>query len=118
MIKTTIIALALAAATATSALAACFGSGNFQSCNDMNGNSYSVQRFGNSTMMQGYNANTGSSWSQNSQHIGNSTYTNGMSADGGSWNLQQHRMGNTTIYSGTDSDGNFFSGSCGAFGCN
>ena len=55
------VALALLSAPAA---ATCFGSGAFQSCFDGSGNSYTVQRFGNSTHVQGYNAGTGSTWSQ------------------------------------------------------
>ncbi len=68
--------------------------------------------------MDGYNSETGSSWSQDSYRMGNTTQTHGYDADGNSWNMQQQRLGNTTFYSGTDSDGNFFSGSCSQFGCN
>jgi len=45
--------------------AECIGSGSFQTCNDDSGNSYTINRYGNSTTMNGYNAQTGSSWSQN-----------------------------------------------------
>src|SRR5690606_22437277 len=38
------------------------------------GNDYTVQRFGNTTMMNGYNAQTGNSWSQNSQTFGGFTH--------------------------------------------
>jgi hypothetical protein len=98
--------------------AACFGSGAFKSCYDDSGNSYTIQKFGNTTAMQGYNSRTGSTWSQDSSTFGNTTITNGRSADGDSWNMQQQRIGNSTFYSGQDSDGNSFSGTCGAFGCN
>lgn len=114
-----IIMLASAVLLASaSAQAACFGSSTFSTCSDNNGNNYTVQRYGNSTIMNGYNPNTGSSWSQNSQTFGNSTYTNGFDADGNSWNMRQQRIGNSTYYSGTDSDGNSFSGNCGPYGCN
>ncbi|MCS3740222.1 hypothetical protein [Rhizobium sp. BK661] len=118
MLKSLTIAFAAFCALSTAANASCFGSGTFRTCSDSNGNTYNIQRYGNSTNMQGYNAQTGSSWSQNSQTYGNSTYTQGRAADGGSWNMNQQRIGNTTFYSGTDSDGNSFSGSCGAYGCN
>lgn len=94
---------------ANSAWAACLGSASFQTCSDSSGNSYNVQRFGNSTYMQGYSARTGSNWSQNSQTFGNSTYTQGRT-NGRSWNMQQHNFGNGTSYSGTDSYGRAFSG--------
>ncbi|BCG83090.1 hypothetical protein [Mesorhizobium sp. 113-3-3] len=101
-----------------SAQAACFGSDAFKTCTDDNGNSYNVQHFGNTTNMTGYNANTGSTWSQNSNTFGNTTITDGTAADGNTWHMQQQRIGNSTFYSGSDSDGNAVSGSCGPYGCN
>lgn len=83
--KTILVAL-VAGLFASSASAACYGSKSFQTCSDDSGNNYTVQRFGNSTYMQGYNANTGSSWSQNSQTYGKSTFHNGVDANGNSWN--------------------------------
>ncbi len=65
--------------------AACFGTDTFQSCTDNSGNSYSVTRMGNHTMMQGYNSETGSNWSQNSTTVGNTTFHNGVDKDGDSW---------------------------------
>ena len=91
--------------------ASCVGSGSLQTCFDDSGNSYTVNRLGNQTIVSGYNSRTGNSWSQNSTHIGNSTYTNGIDADGNSWNSTSTRVGNTVIQSGTDSDGNSFSNS-------
>jgi hypothetical protein len=114
----TILIAALTILIPMSANATCFGSSAFQTCNDNSGNSYSVRRLGNSTYMNGYNANTGSNWSQNSRTFGNTTYHNGYDAGGNSWNLMQRRIGGSTYYSGTDSDGNFVSGSCNQFGCN
>ncbi|WP_157784533.1 hypothetical protein [Sinorhizobium fredii] len=76
------LALSLIAAPA---YAACVGSGNFQSCFDNSGNSYSVTRMGNHTMMQGHNSETGSNWSQNSTTVGNTTFHNGIDKDGDSW---------------------------------
>lgn len=103
--------------TSTTSEAACSGSGNFYNCSDSSGNSYSVQRYGNQTHMQGYNFDTGSSWSQNSTSYGNTTITNGFDADGNSWNMTQQKIGNSTITSGFDSDGNYFSKTCNSYGC-
>lgn len=116
--KPVILSVFLAAAFSTGVQAACIGSGNFQSCTDTNGNNYTVNRLGTTTLMNGSNAYTGSTWSQNSIGTGNSTYTTGTDSDGNSWNMNQHRIGRTTIYSGMDSDGNSFSGTCNQFGCN
>lgn len=66
--------------------AACVGSGSYQSCYDpQSGNSYSVQRYGNTTTMYGNNAKTGSSWSQQSTDFGNTTMHNGRDSRGNSW---------------------------------
>lgn len=105
------------AAVAPSAFASCVGSASFQTCTDASGNSYNVQRFGNSTYMTGHSDN-GSSWSQNSNTIGNTTYHNGTAADGNSWSGTTTRIGSTTFHSGTDSDGNSYSSSCNQYGCN
>jgi hypothetical protein len=42
--------------------AACLGTGSFSTCTDASGNHYTVNRFGNQTMMNGYNASTGYTW--------------------------------------------------------
>lgn len=98
--------------------AQCIGSGSVRSCYDYNtGNSYQINRLGNMTTVNGYNANTGSSWSQTSNRIGNTTYTNGYDKDGNSWNSTTQRVGNYRFTTGTDSDGNYFSRTCNQFGC-
>jgi hypothetical protein len=68
-----------------SANAACFGSKNFQTCSDESGNSYTVQRLGNTTIMNGSNYSTGSNWSQQSTTFGKTTIHNGIDADGDAW---------------------------------
>lgn len=100
-----------------SAYAQCIGSGNFKNCYDNSGNTYTVQQLGDSTYVNGHNAQTGSSWNQQSQRIGNSTYTNGRDADGNSWNSTSTRVGNSVITNGRDSDGNVFHQTCNQFGC-
>lgn len=109
----TIVALSLAA---QSAVAGCFGTGSFQTCTDDSGNTYNVQRFGNTTHLDGYSAN-GSHWSQDSSTIGGTTFHHGYSADGGSWNGTSTRIGDTTFNSGTDSDGNHYQSTCNSYGC-
>lgn len=72
---------------ASAASATCFGTDSFQTCYDSDsGNNYSIQRFGNTTTMQGSNSRTGSRWSQESYSFGNSTHHYGRDADGNSWN--------------------------------
>lgn len=118
MYRSLLTAAFIVLTSATVAPAACFGSGAFRNCTDNQGNSYSVQRYGNTTIMNGSNARTGARWNQQSQTYGNNTYTTGRAADGNSWNMQQQRIGNNTYYSGRDSSGRRFSGSCNQFGCN
>ncbi len=112
-----LITTILALVASTQASATCYGSANSYSCNDLSGNSYNVQKYGNTTNMQGYNAGTGSSWSQNSQTYGNTTHIQGNS-NGNSWNQTIQTMPGMTTYSGTDSRGNYFNRTCTAFGCN
>lgn len=100
----------------SAANAGCFGSPGFQTCTDSSGNSYTVNRIGNSTYVQGRNAQ-GESWSQDSQTIGNTTYHNGRAADGGSWNLQDTNIGGTRMITGHDSNGNSVNTYCGPAGC-
>ncbi|MGN4956746.1 hypothetical protein ACTG16_12025 [Aeromonas sp. 23P] len=100
------------------ATANCVGTGSFKTCYDDNGNNYTVQKFGNSTYVNGHNAKTGSTWNQNSQKVGNSTFTNGHDADGNSWNSTATRVGNSTYINGTDSNGDPFSTTCNEYGCN
>ena len=102
----------------TGAWAQCYGTGNFKTCNDVQtGNSYTVQKYGNQTNVTGYNSRTGSSWQQQSQKIGNTTYQNGTSADGNTWNQTIRSSSYGTTYSGTDSDGNYFHKYCPSTGC-
>jgi hypothetical protein len=98
--------------------AGCIGSDSFQTCNDSSGNNYTVNRFGNMTTMNGYNAQTGSTWSQNSNTIGNMTIHNGTSSNGGSWNLTDQSIGSNRIITGTDSHGNSVNRFCTPYGCN
>ena len=87
------------------AAANCVGTANSYNCYDgRSGNSYNVQKYGNSSYMQGYNAGTGSTWSQQSNTYGNSTFMNGTSSSGSSWN---QTITPNAVY-GTDSRGNSF----------
>jgi len=57
------------------AAATCYGSSTYRTCTDASGNSYTTQKIGNSIYTYGYNAQTGSSWSQSTQRIGNNSNT-------------------------------------------
>ncbi|WP_404377847.1 hypothetical protein [Vreelandella aquamarina] len=110
---------ALAFSGPTLAQSNCYGSDSYQTCYDtQSGNNYNIQRYGNTTSLQGSNPRTGSTWNQNSQTIGNTTYHNGTSASGNTWNGTSTRIGGTTFHQGTDSDGNYYNRTCNQYGCN
>lgn len=116
--KSLVLSVALSLALATGAQAACIGSGALQSCYDANGNSYTVNRMGNTTITNGFNSQTGSSWSQTSTTFGNTTFHNGRAANGNSWNMtQQQHGGGLQTFSGTNSQGGYFHHSCTTYGC-
>ena len=99
------------------AQAGCIGTGSLQTCSDNQGNTYNVQRIGNTTTMQGNNAANGTSWNQTSNTVGNTTYQNGTASNGQSWNGTTTNMGNMQIQQGTDSRGNTYSKTCTSAGC-
>lgn len=100
-----IISILILVISTTSGFAQCYGTDTYSTCYDYNsGNSYSINRFGDSTYMNGWNSNTGSTWSQNSRTFGDTTYMNGYSSDGGYWSSTITPYG---IF-GYDSDGNYF----------
>jgi len=102
-VKSLFVAAALLSSVPASAN--CFGSANSYTCNDLSsGNSYNVQKFGNSTYMQGYNSNTGNTWNQNSHTYGNTTNVYGTASNGQNWNQTITPYGTY----GTDSRGNSF----------
>lgn len=98
--------------------AQCIGTNTLSTCYDNNGNTYTVNHMGNTTIVNGNSAN-GSSWSQTSNTIGNSTYTNGTAANGNSWNeIQTNLAGGNRMISGTNSQGESYSHYCNQYGCN
>lgn len=140
MKSTALFIACVAASMLGQASAACYGSSTFKTCTDQSGNTYNVQRIGNTTQVNGYNSATGSNWNQSSQRIGNSTFTTGTDSDGNSWNQNSQKLGDTTIqsgydsngrsyngtvrkvgnsvnYSGTDSNGNYYNKTCNEYGC-
>ena len=113
------VSAVLAASFSVAAFANCFGGPTMQTCTDNNGNSYQVNRLGNMTTVNGYNAQTGSSWNETSNTYGNRTVINGTAANGASWNENITNFGNgTRIINGTNSQGQSFSHYCTAYGCN
>ena len=115
--KSLILGGILALGIAGTAQAQCVGYGAYRTCSDSSGNNYSIQKFGNTTMMNGNNYQTGSTWNQTSQRIGNTTITNGRAANGNTWNSTTQQIGNTTFINGRDSNGNTFRKTCNQFGC-
>lgn len=105
-------------AMSISANAACVGSGAFQTCTDASGNTYNIQRYGNTTNVQGYNAQNGSNWSQSSTTYGSTTQTHGTAANGSPWNSTTIANPGMTQQFGTDSQGRSFQRTCTQFGCN
>lgn len=112
-----IIAALVISMTASFSFANCVGSSSSYSCNDSSGNNYNVQKYGNSTNVQGSNAATGSTWSQNSQTYGNTTQIQGNS-NGRSWNETVQTSPGMTTYSGTNSQGQSYLKTCTKYGCN
>lgn len=81
------IAFATTILLASTASATCYGSDAFKTCYDtQSGNSYTVNKLGNTTYMNGNNSNTGSSWSQESHTFGNTTQHYGRDSEGNNWN--------------------------------
>lgn len=115
--KTFALALSVALLLPVAAQARCVGTSSFQTCTDDSGNQYTVQRYGNTTNVQGFNANTGSTWSQSSSTFGNTTHHNGIASDGNAWSGTTNRYGNTINHNGIDSKGNFYNKTCNQFGC-
>jgi len=98
------VAFVVMAAVAAPAFGQCVGSEQFKTCTDSTGNTYSVSRMGNTTLVNGSNAQTGSTWNQSTYHSPNMSVTNGTDSDGNSWNSTATSAGTY----GTDSDGNSF----------
>lgn len=115
--KKLMILTAVLLSAAGSASANCTGSGSFYTCYDNNGNNYTVNKFGNNTTVNGYNAQTGSSWNQSTYRNGNTSSTYGTAADGSSWNSQTYRTPSGSSTYGTDSSGRSFSRHCNQYGC-
>lgn len=81
-----LLGTALAALTAPAFASQCVGTGQVKTCIDDTGNTYTVQKFGSQTFVQGSNARTGARWSQNSTAIGGTTFTQGRDQRGRTWN--------------------------------
>lgn len=109
------LAASLLSILAMSAQAMCVGSGSFQTCTDNSGNTYSVQRFGNTTNVQGYGPN--GTWNQSSQTLGNTTFHNGTAVNGNPWHGTTQSIGNMQFHNGVDSRGRSYNKTCTPYGC-
>lgn len=116
-----LIAFLLATFAITPSLASnCMGSDTLYTCYDDNGNTYNVNKMGNYTYVDGYNARTGSRWKSDSTTLGNYTYQNGTDANGNRWNQTIQHTSFGTVYSGTsgtDSNGKSYTKTCNSYGC-
>jgi hypothetical protein len=114
------LAILVLAAIAGSAYAqtTCVGSGSFQTCSDLSsGNTYNVQRFGNTTMIDGSNPRTGTRWDQTSHTTGNITQHYGTAGNGNSWSGTTISTPSLQQHFGTDSNGRNFHQVCTVAGC-
>lgn len=117
MKKAFLAAALMTLAGLASAQSNCIGTGALRSCTDLSGNSYSTTRIGNSSFTNGYNAQNGTSWQQNSQRMGNTTMINGTASNGAAWNQTIIDNGSSRTIMGTDSRGRAFTKTCTAAGC-
>lgn len=98
-----------------SAQASCFGTGSLQTCTDNSGNTYTVNRMGNTTQVYGSGPN--GSWSQSSQTHGNTTFHNGTAVNGNPWQGTTQSIGNMQIHNGVNSQGQPYQKTCTQYGC-
>ena len=95
------------------ASAACYGTDTFQNCDDSFGNGYTINRFGDTTIMTEGNAQTGSSGSRNSITFGDTTFHNDRASSGNSWNATDQRLEDSRHIFTRDRQGNSSSRICG-----
>jgi hypothetical protein len=111
-----IVSYAAIVGTLTPSFAICVGSGLNQYCSDHSGNTYAVQRFGRQYYINGFNAKTGTTWSQTLTSVGGTTFYKGMTNDD-SWNLTDQHLGGTRVLSYKDSTGQTWTYTCTPAGC-
>ncbi len=117
MLKSLLCGALVVMAGSATAQASCFGTGTLRTCTDTSGNTYQTSRIGNSTFTNGFNAQNGTTWNQQSTRVGNTTMINGTAADGRSWNATINNTGSMRMITGTDSRGRGFTRTCTANGC-
>jgi hypothetical protein len=115
------LCIVLTACAPAAAFADCSGSPAFQNCTDNSRDSYTVQRFGNTTPVTGDVAPIGGfgNQTQASKTNGGTTFISGRAADGASWNETITDYGNgTRTISGIDGQGIVYNRYCTSYGCN
>ncbi|WGY45219.1 hypothetical protein [Vibrio sp. ABG19] len=94
------------------AWADCYGPESFQTCFDDAGNSFTVQKYGNNTYVEGTDSD-GRTWNEDSYTSGSMTQTYGVDKNGGAWvgtTITSPNGSSTTT--GTDAYGEVFSWAC------
>jgi|GEM_PF-754178 len=123
--KTGVVTKALVGLVAAAALSgaaqaqlSCSGFGAIRTCTDLSSsNVYNINRFGNTTSIDANNPRTGSSWSMQSQQIGNTTFNTGRAANGAAWSSTIQDFGSSRFINSTDSRGRSSSIYCNSYGC-
>jgi hypothetical protein len=92
---------------------ACYGPDTFQNCDDSSGNGYTINHFGDTTIMTGGDAQTGGSWAQNSTTLGDTTFHNDRASSVNSWNATDQRLEDSRHIFSRDRQGNSSSRICG-----
>jgi hypothetical protein len=95
------------------ASAACYGTDTFQHCDEGSGTGYTINRFGDTSMMTGGNAQAGGSWPQNPITFGDTTFHNDRASSGNSWNATDQRLEDSRHIFSRDRQGNSSSRICG-----
>ena len=95
------------------ASAACYGTVTFQNCDDSSGNGYTINHFGDTTIMTGGDAQTGGSWAQNPITFEDTTFHNDRASSDNSWNATDQRLEDSRHIFSRDRQGNSSSRICG-----
>ena len=79
----------------------------------LTGTGYTINRFGDTSMMTGGNAQAGGSWPQNPTTFGDTTFHNDRASSGNSWNATDQRLEDSRHIFSRDRQGNSSSRICG-----
>ena len=114
-----IVFAAILSLSSVASYAQCIGSESFSTCNDDNGNNYTVMRSGNMTTVNG-SSQDGTTWNQTTTSMGGgNTYTTGTASNGAHWNeTRTNTGGGSYTVSGINSQGESYTHFCNQSGCN